>query len=239
MTGVPDYFDRREQMDVAEEMALYRRQGATLGAKDGARRLATVRATPSFFRLTSMAPVAGRIFREEEGEDGKEHEAILSYGLWQREFGGANAIGQKLMLSGTSYEIVGVVPRTWSHLLAVVAGRPIDPTTPVPAGWREHVERAYGRVAPLRMGDGSTAASQGLATGDSRISAQVPFHKDLLHDLSSPRSVRRGGASGQAPWLSNALPMRCVGENALLARRLMHSIRDKASSKATAAATRT
>src|SRR4029079_7994130 len=40
-TGVPDYYDRIGQMDVAEEYAMYRRQGATLGAKDGARRLAT------------------------------------------------------------------------------------------------------------------------------------------------------------------------------------------------------
>jgi len=39
-TGVPDYFDRTAAMDVAEDMALYRRQGSTLGGRDGARRLA-------------------------------------------------------------------------------------------------------------------------------------------------------------------------------------------------------
>jgi predicted permease len=116
-TGVPDYFDRMSQMDVAEEYALYRRQGATLGAKDGARRLATVRATPSFFRLTSVKPIEGRIFSEDEGQEGKDHAALLSYGLWKREFGGANdVVGKDIVLSGTKYQIVGVAPKDYTFL---------------------------------------------------------------------------------------------------------------------------
>ena len=70
-TGVPDYFDRKSQMDVAEEYALYRRQGATLGGKDGARRITTVVATPSFYRTTSMAPSPeGQEFRKIAREKG-------------------------------------------------------------------------------------------------------------------------------------------------------------------------
>ena len=87
-TGVPDYYDRREQIDVFEELALYRRQGATLGGKDGAVRLPTIRATPSFFRLVSARPALGRIFTDEEGEPDTEQVVLLSDGLWQREFGG-------------------------------------------------------------------------------------------------------------------------------------------------------
>jgi predicted permease len=110
-TGVPDYFDRKSQTDVFEELSMYRHQGATLGAKDGAIRLSTIRATPSFYRLVSVKPVAGRIFTDEEGEDGHEKEVILSHSLWQRQFGGApNVVGQSLLLGGTPYEIVGVMP---------------------------------------------------------------------------------------------------------------------------------
>lgn len=92
--------------------------------------------------------------------DGQRAAAIALHDLAHE-----TAHGRWVALGGGGYEIVGVVPRTWSHLLAVVAGRPIDPTTPVPAGWREHVERAYGRVAPLRMGDGSTAQYRGWEEG--------------------------------------------------------------------------
>jgi predicted permease len=116
-TGVPDYDDRRAQMDVFDELALLRQQGATLGAKDGAERIATMRATPSFFRLVSAAPVRGRIFTESEGEEGHDQEAILSNSLWHREYGGdPNIVGQAIRLSGTAYTIVGVLPASFEFL---------------------------------------------------------------------------------------------------------------------------
>ncbi len=188
-TGVPDYFDRREQMDVAEEMALYRRQGATLGAKDGARRLATVRATPSFFRLTSMAPVAGRIFREEEGEDGKEHEAILSYGLWQREFGGANAIGQKLMLSGTSYEIVGVAPKSYTFLWNDVdVYLPAAFTAQDKSDERRHSNN-WNMIAMLKPGRTPAQAQEQVAAINRRNEDRFPQLTKLLHDAGFHTTV--------------------------------------------------
>jgi len=116
-TGVPDYYDRRAQMDVFDELALFRQQGATIGAKDGAERITTMRATPSFFRLVSAAPVPGRIFAEDEGADGHDKEAILSNSLWQREYGGdPNILGQAIRLSGTAYTIVGVLPASFKFL---------------------------------------------------------------------------------------------------------------------------
>jgi predicted permease len=116
-TGVPDYFDRKAQTDVFDELAVYRHQGFTLGGKDGAVRLTGIRATPSFFRLVSAKPTLGRIFTESEGEVGQDKEVILSAGLWQREFGGSrDVLGKPLLLSGTSYQIVGVLPADFRYL---------------------------------------------------------------------------------------------------------------------------
>jgi acetoin utilization protein AcuC len=62
--------------------------------------------------------------------------------------------GRWVATGGGGYALVEVVPRAWTHLLAIAAGAPIDPDTPIPASWREHVLSAYGRQAPHRMGDG-------------------------------------------------------------------------------------
>jgi acetoin utilization protein AcuC len=62
--------------------------------------------------------------------------------------------GRWVALGGGGYAIVDVVPRAWSHLLAVVGGSPVPPTTPTPPEWREHIQRLLGRVAPRRMTDG-------------------------------------------------------------------------------------
>ena len=59
--------------------------------------------------------------------------------------------GRWLLTGGGGYELVHVVPRTWTHLLAEAAGQPIDPGTPTPAAWRDHVARRTGLAAPEYM----------------------------------------------------------------------------------------
>ena len=180
--GVPDYFDRVAQMDVATEMALYRRQGATLGGKDGARRLTTIRATPSFFRLVSLQPVQGRIFRDDEGEVGKEHEVILSHALWQRECGGAaDVIGRDLKLSGTTYQVVGVAAKDFKFLW-----NDIDVYIPAAFTPREKSDESrhsnnWQMIAMLKPGRTVADAQQQVTALNTRNDARFPnFHQVLL-----------------------------------------------------------
>jgi acetoin utilization protein AcuC len=73
--------------------------------------------------------------------------------------------GRWLVTGGGGYAIVDVVPRAWSHLLAIVAGAPVDPATPTPEGWRDHVRTLLGRTAPFRMTDGRTPAYRDWSEG--------------------------------------------------------------------------
>ncbi|MFV0463406.1 MAG: acetoin utilization protein AcuC [Nostocoides sp.] len=61
--------------------------------------------------------------------------------------------GKWIALGGGGYELVNVVPRSWTHLTAIAAHKPIDVLTEVPAQWREHVQTVHGRTGPTRMGD--------------------------------------------------------------------------------------
>lgn len=54
---------------------------------------------------------------------------------------------------GGGYEVTGVVPRAWSHLIGMVTQRPVPLSTPVPEAWRTYVKETYGVVAPESMGD--------------------------------------------------------------------------------------
>lgn len=62
--------------------------------------------------------------------------------------------GRWVITGGGGYALTDVVPRIWTHLLAIVAGAPIDPETPTTPGWQAHVERLSGRLPPQRMTDG-------------------------------------------------------------------------------------
>ncbi len=73
--------------------------------------------------------------------------------------------GRWLCTGGGGYELVQVVPRTWTHLLAEAAGQPINPGTQTPAGWREYVARRTGLQAPERMTDGAPAEFEPFESG--------------------------------------------------------------------------
>jgi acetoin utilization protein AcuC len=66
--------------------------------------------------------------------------------------------GRWVVTGGGGYALVEVVPRAWSHLLAVVGGQPLDPATMTPDSWREHVADRLGRRAPHRLTDGRDPA---------------------------------------------------------------------------------
>jgi acetoin utilization protein AcuC len=63
--------------------------------------------------------------------------------------------GRWVAVGGGGYEIVDVVPRSWTHLLAEITGAPLDPADATPDSWRELVRLRMGRGAPERLGDGA------------------------------------------------------------------------------------
>ncbi|MFJ9412296.1 acetoin utilization protein AcuC [Streptomyces sp. NPDC101393] len=80
-----------------------------------------------------------------------------------------HAEGRWVALGGGGYAVVDVVPRSWTHLTAIAAGRPIDPTSMVPESWKHEVFRRTRQLAPLRMTDGRT-----------------PHWRDFVHDGYDP-----------------------------------------------------
>lgn len=65
-----------------------------------------------------------------------------------------HADGRWVALGGGGYAVVDVVPRSWTHLVAIAAGRPVEPAAAVPEEWRQEVYRRTRMDAPRRMTDG-------------------------------------------------------------------------------------
>jgi acetoin utilization protein AcuC len=73
--------------------------------------------------------------------------------------------GRWVVTGGGGYAVVEVVPRAWTHLLAIVSGRPLPPQTETPEEWREHVRTRLGRTPPFRLTDGRTPAWRDWSEG--------------------------------------------------------------------------
>jgi acetoin utilization protein AcuC len=104
--------------------------------------------------------------------------------------------GRWLATGGGGYALVQVVPRVWTHLLAIAAGTPVGPATATPERWRELARSLAGETAPLSMTDGADARyvpfSSGVDPGDPidrailrTRTAVFPAH-GLLPQLSWP-----------------------------------------------------
>jgi acetoin utilization protein AcuC len=66
--------------------------------------------------------------------------------------------GRWVATGGGGYSLIEVVPRAWVHLLAIAAGRPLDPGTAVPPDWYDHVRELVGKQPPARLTDGHPPA---------------------------------------------------------------------------------
>ncbi len=75
------------------------------------------------------------------------------------------ADGRWLALGGGGYAVVDVVPRSWTHLVAIAAHRPVDPQAAVPASWRDEVYARTRQLAPGRMTDGRSPSWRGWDAG--------------------------------------------------------------------------
>jgi acetoin utilization protein AcuC len=85
------------------------------------------------------------------------------------------ADGRWLATGGGGYAVLSVVPRAWTHLLAIVAGAPLPPDTPLPAGWRDEMKE-LGDLAPTTMSDGAPATYTPFENGydpESRVDQAI------------------------------------------------------------------
>ncbi|GGS77793.1 acetoin utilization protein AcuC [Nonomuraea spiralis] len=73
--------------------------------------------------------------------------------------------GRWIATGGGGYELVQVVPRIWTHLIAELSGHPVDPATPTPEGWRQYVRERTGEAPPLTMTDGRNPEFRDISGG--------------------------------------------------------------------------
>ncbi len=70
-----------------------------------------LRVSDGFFQMLGVRPALGRFFTPSEDVRGNHHVVVLSYGLWQRRFGGKpSALGSSMQLGGIDFTVVGVLP---------------------------------------------------------------------------------------------------------------------------------
>ena len=112
----PDFRDIRAQNRSFTQFAAMQSASYAITGEGEPERATGVRVTANFFDTLGVAPMLGRAFLPEEEQQGRNSVAVLSYGLWQRRFGGdASVVGKTITLSGQPFTVVGVAPQSFQY----------------------------------------------------------------------------------------------------------------------------
>ena len=107
-----NYVDWERESKAFEALAAHFFDSATLTASGTPERLPIAGVTPNFMSMLGVPPLFGRWFESPDGTLGHTAVTILSYGLWQRRFGGdPGIVGRTIRMSDTPYTVIGVMPR--------------------------------------------------------------------------------------------------------------------------------
>src|SRR6266545_3521255 len=107
----PNFSDWRSQNHVFEKIGVYNRNSYNLTGGGEPERILTAQTSADLFSALRVQPAIGRVFTNDEDKPGGTPVVVLSYGLWQRRFGGQTSIvNQPLTLNGKSYTVIGVMP---------------------------------------------------------------------------------------------------------------------------------
>jgi predicted permease len=108
----PDFVDIRDHNQVFQQLGGYSMTGATYSGPNGAEQVPTPVASANFFDVLGVRMALGRSFQPDADGAHGEKAVILSYGGWQRRFGGdRNILGRSLKFDGELRTVVGVLPR--------------------------------------------------------------------------------------------------------------------------------
>lgn len=112
-----NYFIYREQNQTLQDIGAYDSGRVALTGVAQPERIDTLNVTDGTLPLLGVSPFLGRIFTREDDSPGTANTAVITYGFWKKQFGGSpSAIGQNLILDGTSYQIIGVMPANFHFL---------------------------------------------------------------------------------------------------------------------------
>jgi predicted permease len=179
----PDYADIRGGVEAFSGVAAWGQRGCFLSGEGQGAELAVDVVSGNYFEVLGVRAAAGRLFSGNASEAAVQgHSAVLSYGLWQKRFGGDPGLpGKTILLDGRAFTVLGVAPREF---------RGLEKTSPTdlwvtPAGWATMVPgaeqefqsrrgRRLSLVARLQTGVGVSQAQAQMNTLASRLASSYP-----------------------------------------------------------------
>jgi putative ABC transport system permease protein len=116
IVSAPNFWDFQKRARSFESMAIFDSAGRGYNLSPGsnaqeAEQVSGLRVSAGFFQVLGAKPFLGRTFLPEEETLGKDHEVVLTYGLWKTRYNGdASLLGHTIRIDGADFTVIGVMP---------------------------------------------------------------------------------------------------------------------------------
>jgi macrolide transport system ATP-binding/permease protein len=184
-SSYPDFLDWRAQQQVFDGLAGYSQNQVLLRGAGGPELLSSAVATDNFFQTIGVPPLVGRDFRSGEDLATAPRTVMLSYGWWQKHFGGKEVIGQTLSIDDQPNTIIGVLPPDFHF--APVGDPDVWLTLHAEGGMQQrrnlHWLNVVGRLKPGISRESAASAMNLIAEG---LEKQYPQTNDKLRTALVP-----------------------------------------------------
>ncbi|HEY1677849.1 MAG TPA: ABC transporter permease [Candidatus Sulfotelmatobacter sp.] len=177
------YFDIKNGHSGFEQVAIAIGGTYNLTGSGEPERVGAIRVSSNLLPMLGARPALGRLLTREEDSPGLPATAVLTHGMWSRHFGrDPHVIGKSVLINGQTYEIVGVLPQSFSLSQEVVplldGTEQADIFLPLPLSpaaaslARDHED--YNIVGKLKPGVSLTQAQAEMDTLTARLRRQYP-----------------------------------------------------------------
>jgi predicted permease len=187
-----NFFDWQAQNHVFDGMALSHFTSANLTGTGEPQALVGRLVSSDYFSVLGASPLIGRTFASGEDQAGRDNVVLLSYKLWQSQFGGEKSVvGRTVDLNERPYTIIGVMPRNISSDSAQFWA----PLTWTPAAKAVRGEHSLICIARLKPGVSMEQAQAEMDTISRRLEQEypvddkgwgarvVPFREQMVGDV--------------------------------------------------------
>jgi putative ABC transport system permease protein len=167
-----DAEDLRSSNGAFEGLTTYAMQSFGLGKEGDVQPILGCRVSSNFFDVLGVTPAAGRLFGAAEEQPGADQVAILSYGAWQRLFGGdSQLLGKTVSLNSRIYTIIGIMPKDFDYPVPVELWVPLALT---PAEKADRAQLSLSALARLKPGVSVSQAGAALSSFSRRLEQEYP-----------------------------------------------------------------
>jgi predicted permease len=202
----PDYQDIRQQADGFSEIFGYRATLAGLTVDGKGDHCVLSRVTSNYFSVLGIQPALGRLILPTEGQTpGADPVLVLGYSFWQKRFAGdRGVIGRQVALNGHPVTVVGVTPKGFHGLYAIVdmdgyvpfsasiSSKGFDENeNTVQNSWTHRGERSITLLGRLKPGLDVRQAQPSLNVVAQRVAEQHPETDKGISIQAYPEKLAR------------------------------------------------